>query len=324
MVIIEGPDGAGKSSLASELCNKFGFAYWHAGVPQPNENVFETYTKVVLDAIRKDRDIVFDRLNLCELIYGEVMRDGDRFYGDHGRVLIERLLRAQRAQFVVCLPPIEVVIKNWSFKRRERWDPEKRTGDYVNAEDKIREIYRRYDEATKARQYHRYDYTIAGSFDRVMSSCLYIPTFFTALPKGTIGSPLASHLIVGEQVNTRSMKYDLPFYSPALTSRYLNNCLAAAGYTERNLAFTNAVRRHGVVTDVHRHRRSSTGHRDLKRVISHLPNFRIAIALGETAQRVCRHQKIPYVGIPHPSFQSRFQNGHTSTYIDTLRELRSV
>lgn len=323
LVILEGPDGSGKSTLAQEFVSK-GFHYLHCGVPKPGENVFETYTNLILRAFRSKKDTVIDRLHLGEKIYGEVMR-GEDTLGYMGAMLIERLIRSQRGQIVICLPPITNCIDNWAEKRKDRWNPEEHTGDYVDAESKIIRIWEMYQELyhNNGVGYHRYSYLSKESRDVVMDYCLNwcgdhgagtAENPFRQLPPGVIGNPSANTLIVGEQVNLNKTKRDLPFYDLSGSSRYLFQALRDAGFRESELAFVNAVTPKGKVTDQHRHRRKSDHHRNLKVVAGYLPLFKRAIALGKTAARVCRESNIPYYAVPHPAWWGRFKHHSMAEY----------
>ena len=71
-VIIEGPDCVGKSTLAHRLCDEYGFAYHHEGVPAGEGSLLEHYAKLLL----KDQSTCFDRHFVGEPVYSAVMRNG--------------------------------------------------------------------------------------------------------------------------------------------------------------------------------------------------------------------------------------------------------
>lgn len=325
IVILEGPDGSGKSTLAQEFVKR-GFKYVHFGVPKPKENLFETYTNAILGAAKSGGDTIFDRLYLGETIYGPVMRGDSRLNRMHV-ALLQRLVSAHRCREIICLPPQRVCVSNWAEKRKERWDPIKCSGDYVDAAAKVKDIWERYGLARRER-FLFYDYTRPGDLDVILDYSLnWCGTHssrekgnpFGVLPTGMIGSPTAKYLIVGEQINKKRSKVDLPFYLTTGSSLYLWAALDMAGIKEGDLAFVNACKPASRVADKHRHRRKSTHHRDLSNIKEVLPWFERAIALGQVAARVCKESGINFVSLPHPSWHRRFRGGYLYEYIEALK-----
>jgi MoxR-like ATPase len=66
IVILEGPDGAGKTTLAEQLAKKYGLVYKHEGPPPPKVNVLEYYGQLLDEA--RGKNVVFDRLALGERV----------------------------------------------------------------------------------------------------------------------------------------------------------------------------------------------------------------------------------------------------------------
>jgi len=332
LVIVDGPDGGGKTTFINQLVDHYGFeTLYHDqvqlknGVPIPSVGKFETYTQVVRDARRRGRNFVIDRFYLTEIIYGQVMRNGDIF-GPHRRVLIERFLRSLSAKTVICLPGLDQVQHNWAEKRKLPWDMVKKTGDYVDRLEKITSIYRLFsEEVDKNWELIGYNYnakpTDEAGYDRVIEQVMTNPR---RLPYQVIGDPFAKFLIVGEQINHKRQSFGLPFYSQEAdsSSAYLTKAIVEAGLSERQLAFVNAVTPAGQVTDRHRHRhrRKSSGHRNLRTVVKALPQFQRCVALGKTAARVCSEQNLPYIEVPHPSFWKKFRHHDLHDYSVLLAE----
>lgn len=100
-LIIEGPDGAGKTTLAHDLCKRYGMAYHHEG-PPPNPGAFEHY-RSLLDW---PEPTVFDRLHVGELVYGPLLRGGSQLTLEQANLL------NRKADLVICLPPWETCLDN--------------------------------------------------------------------------------------------------------------------------------------------------------------------------------------------------------------------
>jgi thymidylate kinase len=72
--IIEGPDGSGKTTLATQLARQASAEIIHMSyptTPEEQEKMFDEYVKV----LNKPRNMIFDRCWYSEMAYGPVMRD---------------------------------------------------------------------------------------------------------------------------------------------------------------------------------------------------------------------------------------------------------
>lgn len=111
--IIEGPDGAGKTTLARSLCYDYNLEYFHEGPPPIDVYpVMEYYSSLIVNAAMGTVGAVFDRLALGEMVYGPVLRDGDRL-GEHGWEDICHVMATFRVEHIVCLPSLETCYGNW-------------------------------------------------------------------------------------------------------------------------------------------------------------------------------------------------------------------
>jgi DNA polymerase III delta prime subunit len=287
VIILEGPDGAGKTTLADLLANYHGFVRWHTNKPSRNEYVFKTYTDLLIKALNHDQPVVFDRLHLGETIYGPVMRGKD-LLGPLGVRLINRVIVARDVKFVICLPD------KWLFRHifNTRGD------DYIKQYDKASDIYDMYLDYAKTNVLDVYNYTEMNESSR--NRLLFAPQ--PSLPVGCVGNPNARWLIVGEAVNHKVLQHDLPFHQLANSSLFLNHALTLTHNQENHFAFTNAYL-HGTTTQ-----------RDLKVIVDRMPKFRNAVALGRIAERVCKNFGIEYQYVEHPSAAKRFKFQQMSDY----------
>jgi len=116
MIILEGPDGAGKSTLMDNLLTTINGVEQHeraaTSTGGPVEDIFEWAEEDVI-TWRKQPFSIYDRHPfISELIYGPTIRNtiDPRFNKAHGVDLRERLY--DRALIVLCLPPKEVARDN--------------------------------------------------------------------------------------------------------------------------------------------------------------------------------------------------------------------
>lgn len=69
-IIIEGPDGAGKSTLAKKIADTFNLKIIHSGKDDLNNLAY--YAKLLTD----NPNAVFDRFYFSEIVYGNALRNG--------------------------------------------------------------------------------------------------------------------------------------------------------------------------------------------------------------------------------------------------------
>jgi hypothetical protein len=291
-VIIEGPDGAGKTTLARQLCHQLTLGYHHEGPPPTNVPALEHYARLLVEA---KRPTLFDRLHLGETVYGPLLRGGSRLDA-RGLRLMNRLIRGQGTTVVLCHPLWETTLRNTKGRKELIEDVD------------IRQ--RAYDCWTMVAASSRFnvDNTMVHDYEAWMPKRLRFD--WVNLPDGVVGSPTASHLIVGEQPNG---DIDLPFFGAAHSSAYLDEVLFSAGYTEDSLALTNALSASGVV-------------RDLAFIVSQMPHLKTVIPLGRVAEAQCARQRLPgFVSVtplPHPQYRKRFHLARTEDYVRMFQEVR--
>jgi hypothetical protein len=287
-VILEGPDGSGKTTLARRLCHSLKLAYHHEGPPPTNVPALEHYARLLAEA---KRPTLFDRLHLGELVYGPLLRGASRLSNRDVR-LLNRIIRGSGSTMVICGPPLETCLRNIRGRN-----------ELIKDEAVLREAYDRWRSVSDTWPVNsiRYDYS---------APCPSTLRFdWDALPDGVVGDPFASLLLIGEQPNG---DLDLPFFGAAHSSLYLDEVVQRAGITESRLAFTNALSASGQV-------------RDLAFIVSQMPRLKTVVALGRVAEAQCARQHLPpFVAVkalPHPQFRKRFHAARTDEYVQMFREV---
>lgn len=77
IIILEGPEAAGKTTLANKLAIQTGFTLIHRDKPKSEEEkqqMMDMYVKCIADT-DKGKGYIFDRCWYSEMVYGEIMRD---------------------------------------------------------------------------------------------------------------------------------------------------------------------------------------------------------------------------------------------------------
>jgi thymidylate kinase len=117
IILLEGPDGSGKSTLCDELIRvhteegRGGSAVWKRGPFTAEHGPWEEYVQDLLQLTpNPDWLVVMDRWHLGELVYGPILRDASRLSLDQCR-WIDSLLRDRGALYVHVYAPSPTLMK---------------------------------------------------------------------------------------------------------------------------------------------------------------------------------------------------------------------
>lgn len=294
IIILEGPDGAGKTTLARKL-EKRGFHYEHDGVPPTGRDNIAYYLNILNEAIESDYDYVFDRLWLGERIYGPVARKTDTIE-EAGQRLFMRLHNSKSILQLVCLPPLDVLLKNYETKCK---DP----SDYLQSVEKLTQVHIAYVQWCYKYVQPIFDYTNPAM--ATWNPVNHIPK--TALPRGTVGSKSAKYLFIGDIPNHPSI--DVPFHALNGSSGYFNTALRLADIMEQDLAISNA--------------RGPFELHSLRSIVRDLPKLEHIFLMGGKAGEWFKrepYQDVEAHYIHHPSFLKRFHGHDPQTMADLIRK----
>ena len=286
-VILEGPDGSGKTTLARRFV-PLGYEYRHEGPPPKGVSAFEHYARLFAEA---KRPMVFDRFHLGELVYGPLLR-GDASFTYDDAVRLTRLVNGTGTPIIFCCPPWDVCQANSARKE-----------ELIKNENLRRVAYMRWLEIARlySTNVQTYDYTR----DRLL-----VPPYMR-LPDGVVGAPNARFLIVGEQPNGT---LDLPFFGTKSSSTFLHHCLKEAGVNEWDVAFTNALDSFGFP-------------RKLNLLMMGMsPRLKGVALLGKVAadqfKKQCGGQWNGLLSVrelPHPQYWLRFKHSKLDEYVLRLK-----
>ena len=115
IVVLEGCDGGGKTTLAGWLRDMHGYTIVKTGPPEPGGDLTRTYIDALHDAMVRTGRTVFDRLHLGEAIYGPLLRGVDRI-GIEGLAMIERDIALRNVRLIICAPPWDALVAGWASK----------------------------------------------------------------------------------------------------------------------------------------------------------------------------------------------------------------
>lgn len=115
MIIIEGPDGAGKSTLVRHLKSRFNMLEGERATADRNllwkVTRQDTYTALAEAVRAHERPRIWDRLFFSELVYSPTMGRVCEFKPGEQDV-IRRLIAALGVPVIVCYPPLAVTVEN--------------------------------------------------------------------------------------------------------------------------------------------------------------------------------------------------------------------
>lgn len=141
IIIVEGPDGGGKSTLAQTISRQTGYTIEHRSKPQTEEEKALMMGEYVQLA-KSGRNVILDRCWYSEMVYGKVMRD--QSYIDYPQMYeLERLLAKNGALIIYCTGPKAALWKRCTSRGE----------DYITCRDDFTAICEEYDKLMEVPHY---------------------------------------------------------------------------------------------------------------------------------------------------------------------------
>lgn len=152
VIILEGPDGAGKSTLADCLQQMTVYDSVHLSAPV-NETAYELCTRHLSAVLETGNHTIFDRFHVSEPIYGPVARGYDTMCDGYDAIE-NTLWLSTRPVLVLCMPPYTHAYKNW-VKRAAKG------GEMLVKSEQFSRVYEGYEKAHRRTSLPvlTYDYT---------------------------------------------------------------------------------------------------------------------------------------------------------------------
>lgn len=288
MIILEGPDCAGKTTLAEAVLRDYWGISRHQGPFHGSEPVMNQVVDAVLrggSAVR-----VFDRLYHGERVYGPIYRGEDRLGAAHQRML-DRFMLTRDAVLVKCIAPWSVMKDLWL----KRADDERFASDGV---DKYVKVWTEYGHLTTFLPTINWDFTKDNPRELIGRIHEAKRGYNAQAIQTGVGSwrPGISTLIVGEAPGKWLMdKYKVPltFIAPNGNGPWFAEKLKRWGIDERELFWVNAKTVDGKTQDAG--------------FLDDLQPKRI-IALGERAKLWAQLNGEQPEAYPHPAYWKRFHH----------------
>lgn len=117
MIVVEGPDGAGKSTLVQKMIEAFGLEEFPTSEGDRDNMYKHTISRgyIGLEEMVSpsgNKTLVFDRWYFSELVYGPLWRDGYCAFTPTQQKHFDQVIRAVQPPIIFCLPELSTVKKN--------------------------------------------------------------------------------------------------------------------------------------------------------------------------------------------------------------------
>lgn len=326
IVVLEGPDGAGKTTLANHLVDTYGARYVHGRV---FNDCWKSHTAMLRLACRWSSEglVVLDRHWPSEAIYGTTFR-GNSQYSPNERS-IERVLLKHAALYVMVLPAnLSGLKERFERLKSERYEdfPEvsevaKRYADlwsgnvisgsydgtYVDQLTRLGGVSRLFN-------WFRYDFESGIPMEEQAEAIVHklgvirrlqLPEALDHENVNVTGHIYtARYLFVGDKLGDPSGPTQWPFYGRKRSSKFLNVALHKLAFPEHHAMFTNI----------------NDESRDMyDKIMEMKPSLKV-ICFGRDAQNgiLAKYGKMEKLRIYHPSYANRFM--HHGNYDEHLWE----
>ena len=319
LVILDGPDACGKTTLAKELLKGDMTGYVHLTYDKnwadPNLTLWKLqWTSLVKAAIRlgQGKLTVIDRHWMSEQIYARVYRQGSSLTAECR--MWDRVVQRLCGVYVICAPQVESATRRHAKMHDER-------SEMYEPSPSIQEIARKYlllyfgNDGNCDNDYagflsrsgglqlrddcchydldhdgNRLDWVVKTIMERVEKRIrTQYPPALTYTYGNYLGHPSnAKYLFVGERINPNK-RGPWPFVDYGASSATLSNALHRLDFDETTALWTNAF-----ADDQH------------AKLLSRLyPRLRV-FAFGEAASIYLEENDVQHSRIVHPAFAKRF------------------
>ena len=110
MIIIEGCDATGKSTLAKWLANELNFEYFKDGFHRLGVEYY------INNSLNKSTNIVSDRFHLGEYVYPIIKKDGRKPLELWEQWMIENILLSKKSMLILCHTSVSNIYRNFDVR----------------------------------------------------------------------------------------------------------------------------------------------------------------------------------------------------------------
>lgn len=287
--VLEGPDGAGKSTLARRLSETYGMEIWKKG--PPSGDFMSEYVLPLMQIQRTHKDVVLDRWHVGELTYGPLLRGKSMMtYGQ--AAYVELVLRTLGATFIHVTASYETLLERINQR-----------GDDLIKPEHLSHLMVDYETYTAGRNHW---FVLDTDTPYRVTDVYHLHGVPIDVHPRYLGSAMPEVLLLGDQRNEKSRWAPLihwPFGpAPASSGLWLFDSLVSQGVDTQCLGLINAC---------------ELEPRELRNVWSNL-YLPPVVALGNNAARAAEDAKLTFIKVPHPQYARRFQHYSSAEYVQRL------
>lgn len=293
MIIIEGCDGTGKTTLANYLCAELDFIYRKE---PPFKNPIDSYLDL---ALTNNNKIIFDRLYFSEAVYSQVKKDGRKEFPIWAQHMIERQLMMTNSIVVHCSSDIDEIKRVFNHR-----------GETFIKFSQINEVVKLFKDRVNVSllpiiPFNRKE---KNSYEKVLVTIKqYLDNYnkFQFNNGLSIGDAFPDDnvvMLVGDKLNGAKKV----FYTSKGCAPFLHEALTF-NINERYY-ITNSVKLNDLESDIN----------DLVIEYDKLQPKKV-IALGKNASKILQRAGILHDVTNHPQFVKRFKNKQIRQYAKTLK-----
>lgn len=119
MIIVEGPDNSGKTTLSNRLAKDLDFEVIHS--PGPLDRGVKMISWLFNEMVQQKEGVIYDRISLIsDMVYANIIRSEDSFYTKRGYIQGFKELLAATPHLIIFCRPSDNTINN--FGEREQMD----------------------------------------------------------------------------------------------------------------------------------------------------------------------------------------------------------
>lgn len=299
LVILEGPDNAGKTTLATELAEVNGGEYIHFTEKTP----YEEFLEVVANPFNLNRKIFLDRCWLSEWVYGPVLRGKNRFTLKQRHNLL-MFTYPHRPLMIYCHKP-KLEDFNDRLVKLEQMKEICAGYDKLMSSLEGQMPILRYEIGDKTPDLHK-----IGLKESLGPPEWWVDQFTNGYAGG--GNLNADLMLIAEVLGPYNYN-KIPFEAGP-SGRFLSQVFSKTDTKVGDVYLTNLMKTNEMETNFKKFEQE---------IISVNPKG--IIFFGRVAQQAIPTAKsfgIPYVELPHPSYWCRFHRVEYNTYYSMFKEAK--
>ncbi|CAM6003681.1 unnamed protein product [Sphagnum balticum] len=311
IILLEGSDGSGKTTLAKKLVDRLGGTYIHA--TYRFTEALPTYQRAIFELAlikAQTQPVIIDRLHYSETIYAKVFRGGSPWPMFTRQM--DRVMQRYNVLHVFCLPSdYEAHDARFSASvkaGKEMYDKNVEVATaYETLVDNLepRQDVAIYDIDSDGKDMSTYiDELTEVAYDGVAIQETY--NVCQENSRDWAGNLFGEVVLVGDVSNSKTRRATWPFFEHANSSLWLTERLDNMNLSEDKILWLNAYDHSGTLNG---------GLFPLIRYV----HRKLIVALGNNAAKALHKANIPFIKVPHPQYLRRFRhNSDITEFMDTF------